>query len=327
MPETLTLNQAIDLLKKGEVVALPTETVYGLAADISNAEAIKKIFSTKNRPFFDPLIVHVHSIEQSKSLVKAWPKAADQLAKAFWPGPLTLVLEKNDSVSSMITSGQPTVALRMPNHPLFLEVLRGLKSPLAAPSANRFGKTSPTTFQHVKSEFNNTVKVLDGGPCQIGIESTIVEIKNDKLIILRPGIISGPELQKVTGLETIDGTKKSKQAGHLAFHYQPDTTFVIFDENVTVADYRLIDKVSPHDHAVELKLNHDPVIAARELYAKLRELSERKASYLYFQLKDFHLSLAWSAIYDRVEKASHLIVKNDNGKIRVLKKHSDAGPI
>ena len=191
----IAIEQAIQMLKSNDVVAIPTETVYGLAGAINNESALNKIFSIKGRPFFDPLIVHVSSIEMAQSLVKDWPKAASVLYEKFWPGPLTLVLPKNDKVSDLVTAGLKTVALRMPDHVTTLKMIDELQCPVAAPSANRFGKTSPTDWQHVQEEFAGEVAVVDGGASEVGVESTIVRLQDNNVELLRPGTILFSDIQ------------------------------------------------------------------------------------------------------------------------------------
>ena len=193
---TISISQAVCLLKSEKTVVLPTETVYGLAGLISSSKALKSIFSIKKRPFFDPLIVHVHSLEQASNFAY-FDEISRELADYFWPGPLSLVLPKKKKVSDLITSGGPTVALRSPNHPVFQKILKKLNSPLAAPSANRFGHTSPTRVEHLFGEFSNPIPVVDGGPCSLGIESTVVEMNEMEktLKILRPGLIGPKDLK------------------------------------------------------------------------------------------------------------------------------------
>lgn len=203
---TVDLSTAVQKLKANQVVALPTETVYGLAASIDSPEALKLIFSTKRRPFFDPLIVHVKNLEQALELAH-WDPVSQFLAQTFWPGPLSLVLPKKSSVHDLISAGHSTVALRHPNHSLFCRVIEQCGHPLAAPSANGFGRISPTTAQHVNDEFANRVPVLDGGPCPQGIESTIIEVKTPpaksqlqgapiSVIMHRPGALPWLEIEK-----------------------------------------------------------------------------------------------------------------------------------
>ncbi len=196
------LKRAIHEILVGHPVALPTETVYGLAARIDNPQSIKSIFELKQRPFFDPLIVHVGSIEQAKSVVSWWPQEAQKLAEIAWPGPLTMVLPKASHINPLITSGLDSVAIRWPKHADFQKILDEVKIPLAAPSANKFGRTSPTTAQHVLNEFkDDSILIFDGGPCEVGIESTVLKIVQQKnrtqFSILRKGHFSESDLKKI----------------------------------------------------------------------------------------------------------------------------------
>ncbi|CAG4884593.1 Threonylcarbamoyl-AMP synthase [Georgfuchsia toluolica] len=198
MRETELL-RAVELLRAGELVAFPTETVYGLGADAGNPVALAKIFAAKGRPADHPLIVHIADISHLGQWAREIPDAAHLLAKAFWPGPLTLILKRQPNVPDLVTGGQDTVGLRIPNHPLALQLLTMFNgaggSGLAAPSANRFGRISPTSAQHVRDELGAAVAlVLDGGPCTVGIESTIVDLSRDEPVILRPGIISAEQI-------------------------------------------------------------------------------------------------------------------------------------
>lgn len=233
--------KAVTLLKAGKQVAIPTETVYGLAANIYDAEAVKGIFAMKKRPLFNPLIVHTYGVEQLEKIVKYVPPKAHELAAAFWPGSLTLVLPKKDLIPELITAGKDTVAVRIPNHPLTLSLLRQLDLPLAAPSANPFGSISPTTAQHVVQYFDNKLEmVLDGGPCANGIESTIVGFIGDIPIIYRLGSISVEAIEAVIGKVSVQNKKeKSPQApGMLARHYAPNTpTFLVDDVSAFAKAY------------------------------------------------------------------------------------------
>ncbi len=194
---------AARLLKEGKLVAMPTETVYGLAADAANGKALERLFEAKGRPKSHPVIVHIASAEQLKDWVLNVPPLAEQLAERFWPGPLTLILPKQPHVLMQVTGGQQTVAIRVPEHPLALELLREFGGGLAAPSANRFGKLSPTRAQDVQAEFGDAVSyILDGGPCRVGIESTILDLSSDHPRILRPGMISGEDLKPYIDINT-----------------------------------------------------------------------------------------------------------------------------
>ncbi len=256
------LQKAKELLETGDVVAMPTETVYGLAASIESETGLKKIFQLKQRPFFDPLIVHVASLKQAQKLTSEWLPVADFLARTFWPGPLTLVLSKSDLVHPLITSGLETVAIRFPNHPLAIELIELVGAPLAAPSANKFGKTSPSRADHVRSEFAPEIAadhllVLDGGPCQIGLESTVIsfetaphsartegqsqqlstetaDLETTNICILRPGGITKEQieeaLKKWSGKTRVLEMQSHKSPGHLEHHYQPDVPLILINE-------------------------------------------------------------------------------------------------
>jgi L-threonylcarbamoyladenylate synthase len=220
------IQKAIEILNQQELVAIPTETVYGLAGNIFSEKAIKKIFEMKKRPFFNPLIVHIHSIEQLDQLTSYVPKKARLLAKSFWPGALTLVLKKNLQVPDVVTSGKDSVAIRMPNHPLTLSLLKQLSFPLAAPSANPFGCISPTKAIHVEAYFGNKLQmVLDGGSCKSGIESTILGFEEDEPVIYRLGAISLEEIEAVIGKVKIKNKKEASPdaPGMLLKHYAPVT--------------------------------------------------------------------------------------------------------
>jgi L-threonylcarbamoyladenylate synthase len=193
---TQDVQNAAMALKNGEIVAIPTETVYGLAACITNPVAIENIFKTKERPFFDPLIVHVSSIAMAWALTTDWNKVAECLAQTYWPGPLTIVLEKSDAINPMITAGLTQVGIRQPLHTKTQELIE-LTGPLAAPSANKFKKTSPTTTEHVLEQFPN-ILILEGGDCTIGIESTVIGIDKNSVHIYRPGMITKSDIEKYT---------------------------------------------------------------------------------------------------------------------------------
>src|SRR5258708_32344222 len=189
MPATpLDSERAAHLLRAGRLVAFPTETVYGLGANALDPEAVARIYQAKGRPPTSPLIVHVDSVEMAKSLVTTWPEKADRLAKRFWPGPLTIILEKQPSIPATVTAGLPTVGLCMPAHPIALALIKAAGVPLAAPSANRFTQLSPTSADHVRQSLSADVDlILDGGPCQIGIESTVLSLAEPQPVLLRPG--------------------------------------------------------------------------------------------------------------------------------------------
>ncbi|MFN5224274.1 MAG: L-threonylcarbamoyladenylate synthase [Bacteroidota bacterium] len=224
------VSAAADFLSQGEVVAIPTETVYGLACNAFDEQAVGEVFRLKNRPFFDPLIVHVASMERVMDVVEELPDVAQKLMDAFWPGPLTLLLPKKSTVPDMVTSGLGTVAVRMPAHDLTLELLSSINFPLAAPSANPFGYVSPTTAEHVMGHFNGHIPyVLDGGACNVGIESTIIGFENGQPCVYRLGGISLESLNRVVSglqLEILQATRPAAP-GMLKSHYAPSTPLTI----------------------------------------------------------------------------------------------------
>ena len=230
----LTLKKAIQWIRSGDVVAIPTETVYGLAADAFHPGAVKKTFSLKGRPPENPLIVHISSLQQLSDLAESIPEEAYQLADSFWPGPLTLVLNKKPVVPDIVTAGLPTVAIRMPNHPLTLELIEQT-GPLTAPSANRSGSPSPTRASHILGDYGKKVAVLDGGSCEIGLESTVLDLTGTKPVILRPGFITAGMIREKTGIEVSghaeNGLQQHKSPGTRYTHYKPKATVCWLDKN------------------------------------------------------------------------------------------------
>lgn len=322
----------VQALNESEPVVMPTETVYGLAAKIDDLEALKKIFYYKKRPFFDPLIVHIFEPKQIALLSSYQSPLIDQLVTAFWPGPLTLVLPKLHSVSDLITSGLDSVGIRMPKHPLALELLKQIKIPLAAPSANLFGQTSPTTAAHVETDFPR-LKILDGGPCEVGIESTVLKIQPHQggasLAILRKGIITQSTINsalvecKVPYQWSAEIDKKHSP-GHMKHHYMPKTPIVFFDQPVRIKDYvstiledfknipDVVEDVTiakpkaPIENIEKLQFSADPQLACRELYGKLKEASESRAQILIFEKQNYMRGEVWDAFLERITKASSL---------------------
>jgi len=241
-PEQALLDHAAALLRAGEVVVLPTETVYGLGADALRTEAVERIFLAKDRPFNDPLIVHIADEDILKTLTTAIPAQVKPLAEAFWPGPLTLILPRSASVPRLVTAGLDTVAIRMPRHPVALALIRALGSPLAAPSANRFKHVSPTTAQHAYADLNGRVPlILDAGPSEVGVESTVLDLCSDTPTILRPGGISLEALRAVLPnvryaprhkLDQEDSpheTEAQRSPGQLLTHYAPAIPLILYE--------------------------------------------------------------------------------------------------
>ena len=261
------IEKACDILRSGGVIGMPTETVYGLAASIQSISGLENIFKTKERPFFDPLIVHVNSISQARSLTSDWNKTCQKIADIFWPGPLTLILDKSPEVNDLITSGLTTVGIRFPSHPKALELIGELGHPVAAPSANKFKKISPTTAEHVRNEFPD-ILVLEGGQSDVGIESTIIRVQNGELIIYRPGMITEKELKEKLGSDFKVSLKESPIApGHLAEHYRPIKPLILKLESENID--------SPYQSPLTWIVPSQATLAARQLYSKLRELDQR----------------------------------------------------
>jgi L-threonylcarbamoyladenylate synthase len=228
------IENAVAVLRAGGLVAFPTETVYGLGADASNPEAVRKIFAAKGRPHDHPLIVHVADAVQLANWARDIPPQAGKLARKFWPGPLTLILRRAPKVSDLVTGGQDTVALRVPSHPVAQALLRAFGGGIAAPSANRFGRVSATTAAHVRSEFGDTVDcVLDGGAADVGIESTIVDLSGERPTLLRPGWITAQQLQEALGQPlAAPGAQSPRAPGTLAKHYAPQTPLMMMEADL-----------------------------------------------------------------------------------------------
>lgn len=227
------IQQAAKVIKQGGVVAFPTETVYGLGADAFNPLAVEKIFELKERPTFDPLIVHLHSIEQLNLVSSASDERVYKLADKFWPGPLTIILNKTEKVPDIVTSGLKTVGVRIPNNPIALELIRLSETPIAAPSANKFGRTSPTKAEHVKKYFSKVDYILDGGSTTVGIESTIIKLNEKGFEILRSGIITKEDLEKIIPFFKEESDYSSVFApGMMKSHYSPAKPLYILNESV-----------------------------------------------------------------------------------------------
>ncbi|MDE1942873.1 MAG: threonylcarbamoyl-AMP synthase [Betaproteobacteria bacterium] len=327
------IEAAVARLRAGELVAIPTETVYGLAADASNAQAVRKIFRAKNRPSTHPLIVHIpHPYRKGMSaserdeawvaLLSQWsrdvPQEALILAGKFWPGPLTLILPKAKSVLPEVTGNQETVGLRCPDHPLTLRLLEKFAGGLAAPSANRFGRISPTTADHVRQEFSGgELMVLDGGPCRVGIESTIVDLTRLSAlgpVILRPGMISRQEIETALNLTASDTRSDAgpRVSGSLSAHYAPRTAMAFAgglsscpDRARKIAWVHFPGSERPQPlrsrEVNEVVLPDSPDALARSLYALLRELDG--GGFDLICLEDLPSDSRWDAIRDRLLRA------------------------
>ncbi|AWX44626.1 L-threonylcarbamoyladenylate synthase [Flagellimonas maritima] len=272
--------KAVEILNREDVVAIPTETVYGLAGNIYSEKAIKKIFQLKQRPLFNPLIVHVHSLAQAEEIVTHIPEKARLLAKAFWPGSLTLILPKKDTVPDLVTAKKDTVAVRIPGHPVTLELLKNLNFPLAAPSANPFGSISPTQASHVANYFEDGLSlILDGGNCENGIESTIVGFEDDKPVLYRLGSIALEEITNEVGeIEIKNKKEKSPDApGMLSRHYAPNTSTFLVDDVASFIKNKTDKKIGLLLFKDEIE---NPIIFHQEVLSSSGSLKEA-ASRLY----------------------------------------------
>lgn len=292
------IEHALAVIRAGGLVAIPTETVYGLAADASNETAVRRIFAAKGRPADHPLIVHLANAEQLPRWAAMVPSAAAVLAEACWPGPLTLLVPKAEHVLSVVTGGRATVGVRVPAHPLTAELLERFGGGLAAPSANRFGMVSPTTADHVRADLGDAVDyVLDGGPCPVGVESTIVDCTVAPPQILRPGGIPEEQIAALLGGDLAEASGPSRASGMLASHYAPRA-------RVLLAETRAEADLLAHDleHAELIDRSGDLVDYAQQLYADLRLADERGAKVIVAVMPP--AAGLGHAIRDRLQKAA-----------------------
>lgn len=313
---TTQISQAVTALNQEQVIGFPTETVYGLAGNIFSEKAIRQIFAVKQRPLYNPLIVHIKGPEALAEVAAQVPDAAKKLAEAFWPGPLTLVLPKHSRIPDLITAGKPTVAIRMPDHPVALALLQELDFPLAAPSANPFSAISPTRAEHVEAYFGDTIPlVLDGGPCKAGIESTIVGFVEGKATIFRLGSLAQEEIEKIIGpVQLLNKKEQAPDApGMLAKHYSPTTPTLLTNKVEELASQFKNKKIGlllfqnelpdlPEAHQVVLSPTGDFKEAAARLYAAMHELDHLDLDLIIAQrLPDHDLG---RSINDRLERAA-----------------------
>lgn len=294
------LDRAIEILRNGGLVGMPTETVYGLAADASQKNAVAKIFAAKGRPSNHPLIVHVAAIEIARKLSSLWPQTAELLGTTYWPGPLSVVVNKAPEVLEEVTGGHQTVALRVPGHLMAIELLSRFRGGIAAPSANKFGKVSPTTAQHVWDDLGTNVDyILDGGPCTIGLESTIVDCSTDTPIVLRPGGISAEDIHAIVELG-FDDVGISRASGMLPAHYAPNCEVILLDD-LSEAN-RLSQSFDPSTLRM-IDASIDPLRFASSMYAQLRQCDVDQIRKVVVILpKPMGIGLA---IRDRLTKAAH----------------------
>jgi L-threonylcarbamoyladenylate synthase len=320
----ISLDRAVALLLAGEPVAIPTETVYGLACDAANPRAIKRLYALKGRPADHPVIVHVADVDALEYWACEVPPIARALAAAFWPGPLTLILRRAAHVSDAVTGGQDTVGLRCPAHPLALALLEACEAAgirgLAAPSANRFGHVSPTVPAHVEAEFGGAVPLLDGGTCAVGIESTIVDLSGAEARILRPGMLDADALSAVITLAgEAAATDIPRVSGSLAAHYAPDTALEIVSSEalrerivrlsadglkigVLTHTFHAKDATATPERLTWLTLPQDPAGYARGLYAALRAADVAQLGCLL--VESVPEARAWAGVRDRLARAA-----------------------
>lgn len=322
-PSPEALRRAAEVLRGGGLVAFPTETVYGLGAHALDPAAVARIYAAKGRPAYNPLIVHVSGVDAARSLARAWPEAAERLAERFWPGPLTLVVPRTDSIPDAVSAGLPTVALRVPGHPVALGLLEAAAIPLAAPSANRSTQVSPTTAQHVRRSLGSAVDlILDGGPCPVGIESTVLSLAGEVPTILRPGTVSLDEIAAVVG-EVAPAPGEAPRAGAalpspgmMDRHYAPRAEVRLFDpaerervfgrsawaagEAGTVGVIAFAPAAAASGEVIEMPA--DPRAYAARLYAALHEMDERGCAIVW--IERVPEGAAWAGVRDRLRRAA-----------------------
>ena len=321
-PDVSAIADAAEILRHGGLVAFPTETVYGLGANALDASAVARIFAAKGRPSYNPLIVHIPNEAGARELVSDWPDSASRLARAFWPGPLTLVLPKQSAIPDIVTAGLDSVALRVPAHPVALALLRATRLPLAAPSANRSMALSPTTAQHVARSLGDRVDlILDGGPTTVGIESTVVDLRGAHPSILRPGLLGAREIEPIIGAlalpNEVVGDAARPAPGMLDRHYAPSAQLRLFVASEASSIEReaaalaargarvatlVLDASLTAGPAQAIRMPADPARYAQRLYATLHDLDE--AGYDVVFVERVPDNDAWAGVRDRLERAS-----------------------
>lgn len=313
------LDTAASILTKGGLVAFPTETVYGLGADARNPQALLRVFEAKGRPVDHPLIVHIAKASDIKSWAEDIPDLAWQLTEQFWPGPLTLILKRQAHVSNLVTGGQDTVGLRMPAHPLALALLERFGSGIAAPSANRYGRVSPTTAEHVKTELGDSIDlVLDGGACSVGLESTILDLSSAKPQLLRPGAVTRNDLSPFLGqLAPRPEVDSPRVSGSTPSHYAPVTPVQLMEKTAMqallrslIAEGKAVAVLAMHSVTSEpasnasiLRMPTDAKKYAQALYAQLRIADALACQILLIEQPPE--SEQWDAVRDRLTRAAH----------------------
>ena len=320
------IEAAVQALRDGELVAFPTETVYGLGANAQNPAAVRRIFEAKGRPANHPVIVHLDSPRYLHRWVREVPELANRLAEAFWPGPLTMVMPRAPQVHEVITGGQDTIAIRVPQHPMAQQLLTAFGGGIAAPSANRYGRLSPTRPEHVREELGDAVRViLDGGECQLGLESTIVSFEGERVRLLRPGSITAQQIRALVGeLALGPGADSPRVPGATATHYAPVTPMTIVPagevdaqadaasaggRRVAVLAQRL--PLRSHKYVTWINAGRRPEAYAHDLYTNLRTLDKAGCQRILVQaVPDGE---RWEAIRDRLLRAASTIAESDDG--------------
>lgn len=314
-PPATEIARAAELLRAGDLVAFPTETVYGLGADALNASAVAKVFALKGRPAEHPLIVHVASNKDLDKFARELPRAAYELGSAFWPGPLTLIIKRAAIVPDAVTGGQDTVGVRVPSHPVAQALLQAFGGGIAAPSANRFGHVSPTKAEHVRADFGDALTVLDGGECEVGIESTIVDLTGEAPRILRPGAITQSALERALGSAVsiaASAEPKPRASGTLQSHYAPATLVRLVSAALLVemahkgqlGDCAVLSHTEPRQEGARewRAASSNPQRYAHDLYDHLRVLDRLGARMIVIEdVPDFGL---WASVRDRLAKAA-----------------------
>ena len=320
----MNVQQAASHIRAGELVAFPTETVYGLGADASNDAAVAKIFTAKGRPADHPLIVHIANAARVNDFASSVPEFADRLINAFWPGPLTVILPRKPGVATAAAGGQNSIGLRCPAHPLALEFLRACfyvgVNGVAGPSANKFGRVSPTTAQHVNQEFGNALMVLDGGPCAVGIESSIVDCTRSAPVLLRPGVLTREQLEAACGQAVLSAdealqTSAPRAPGTLESHYAPNAKVRLMDakaiqtaldllgaDAVHIAVYaRTIVRITS-SKVLYRRMPDDALATAAQLFAVLRDFDAQGVKLIWVELVP--PESVWDGVRDRLARAS-----------------------
>ena len=314
-----TIEQAAAHIRAGELVAFPTETVYGLGADASSDTAVAKIFAAKGRPSDHPLIVHIASSKQVGDYASSVPSFAQALIKAFWPGPLTIILPRKPGVAAAAAGGQNSIGLRCPAHPLALEFLKACNTGVAGPSANKFGRVSPTTALHVAQEFGDALMVLDGGPCTVGIESSIVDCTRSVPVLLRPGVLTREQLSAACGQQVLSADEAAEDAprapGTLESHYAPNAKVRLMDAKAIQTALDLLGADAAHiavyarsivriksSQVLYRRMPDDALATANQVFAVLRDFDAQGVKLIWIEpVPD---GLEWDGVRDRLIRAS-----------------------